>query len=362
VLSHRGLIFESRQIRWRCLCSSATEKFPSQTDNVTVETIKDIGFVQNDGRIDYPKGYDGFDHLRMWIQQKEAMPNRTRWQRDDQYDAWYTIVTDYNVRALSYETDVLSALAGLASAMATMHGCTYFAGLWKEDLQTGLCWYVTGSEYSNTDTQVANTEVLPSWTWISQRGKEIQFRSWENNHHLVEHEGISLVEHPFTTKSRKITETETAFSSVVQKELMVTGRFRKLAVEEIPKWDHDREGYTSRGDMSHARWVWRVRDITTNKKLGHIAFDSDPVNLMTRHIFCLLCNAREKYKEWQLTCLGLVPTDDTLEVYKRIGLIMVTEMDWLGELQLFDFKDPNLAPWLKRKGRDIRFNRTVRIV
>lgn len=281
------------------------------------------------------------------------MPARADWQRDNHYDAWYSMVTNYNVRALSYETDVLVALAGLASAVATKHGCTYFAGLWKGDLQIGLCWYVTGSRYNNADMEVANTEVLPSWTWISQRGKEIQFRGWENGHELIEHEGISLLQYTPVPKSEWSTEPEAGFSSVDPKELMVTGRMRKLAV---------RKGSASPHDQSHARWVWDVQDITTDKHLGYIAFDSDPVDFETHHIYCMLCNAREKYGVWQLTCLGLVPTDDSLEVYKRIGLIMVTEKDWLGTLQLFDFRDPIVIPGFKHPGRDSRFDRTIRIV
>ncbi|OCK83810.1 HET-domain-containing protein, partial [Lepidopterella palustris CBS 459.81] len=131
VLAHRGLMFESRALHWRCFCDSASEAFPSRTSH------------------------------------KDPMPDRTPWQRDNHYDAWYEMVTTYNTRALTYETDVLSALAGLAKAMVTTHGCTYYAGLWKEDLQTGLCWYVTGSNYSNCDVRVASKESLPSWTWIS---------------------------------------------------------------------------------------------------------------------------------------------------------------------------------------------------
>jgi hypothetical protein len=127
-----------------------------------------------------------------------------------------------------------------------------------------------------------------------------------------------VLEPPPKSRSETTSEAEAAFSSFSPKERMVTGRMRKLAVQNYS---------TTYGDQSSARWVLDVQDITTDKKLGHIAFDSDPVNLTTRHIFCLLCNAPEKYREWQLTCLGLAPTDDTLEVYKRIGLIIVTETD-----------------------------------
>ncbi|KAJ4372033.1 hypothetical protein N0V83_003806 [Neocucurbitaria cava] len=268
------------------------------------------------------------------------------------------MVTDYNTRALSYETDVLSALAGLANALATTHGDTYFAGIWKEDLQTGLCWYVSGSDYSNSDVQVASNQSSPSWTWIAQRGKEIEFRGWENNHNVANHEGVTFFEH----WTNGVFKSEDRFSTIRPKALLLTGRMRKLAVETISKHDYEWKNSLNKtnNDLVAARWVWRVRDIKTNDELGHIAFDFDPVHFETRDVYCLLCIAREKYGEWQLTCLGLVPTDDTLEEFRRIGLIMLRQKDWFGELHVFD-PDEETA-YIRRPSKDIRFVRTIRLV
>jgi hypothetical protein len=66
------------------------------------------------------------------------MPDRDPRERNNHYEAWYTMVTKYSDRALTCEADVLSALAGLEKAIIRTHGCTYCAGLWKEDLQIGL--------------------------------------------------------------------------------------------------------------------------------------------------------------------------------------------------------------------------------
>lgn len=262
---------------------------------------------------------------------------------------------DYNVRELSFEADALSALAGLASAVATTHACTYAAGLWKEDLQSGLCWFVTEYDRERIDRRISDERSLPSWSWISQRGKLIQFRGWEQNHQIMEHEGIHLVEYP--PNSTASTDHESPFSSIKSKELLLTGRLRRLALEEISKRDFDRrstynDAWTE-GEISAAQWPWRVRDITTDEDLGFMVFDSDPATFAFRHIYCLLCIARKKYGVWQLTCLGLVPTDETLEQFKRVGLIMLSKKDWFGELQ---------NQFLQYKGRDTRFQRTIRLV
>lgn len=356
VLSHRGLMFESRQIRWRCLCSNVTETFPAQETDETGDTVGNIGTSSYHDRTDYSKGYDGFDHLRMWVQRRDAMPYRTLWQRDSHFDAWYSMVSDYNVRVLSHESDVLSALAGLASAIATTHRCTYLAGLWKEDLQTGLCWYVTETSSEGPDVPVVNTEVTPSWTWISRRGRNIRFCGWENNQNIVEYQGLVLADYPLRPGCQTVTEAGAVFSSIVSKELMATGRIRKIAVESIPVWYRDwpNSRYKAQWDLPSARWIWRVRDITTDEKLGHISFDSDPASLAMHHVFCLLCIAREKYGEWQLVCLALIPTDETLEEFERVGLIVLRTKDWFGELI-----HPHLG---QSRARDTRFHRTIRIV
>ena len=291
----------------------------------------------------------------MWIKHEDPMPLRAPWQRDNQYDAWYSMVTNYNTRALSYETDALAALAGLSSAMATTHGCTYYAGLWKEDLQTGLCWYITGRAYANADAQVASKESFPSWTWISKRGRAIRFCGWQNNHTVVEREGISLFEH----HTNRVPKSDSPFTTITPRALMLTGRLRKVAVEKMSGPDYNDKSY---GDLPDALWVWRARDLKTNAKLGHIAFDFDPASFKTRDIHCLLCIAREKYDEWQLACLGLVPTDETLEEFKRIGLIVLRQADWFGELRLEDPYDNDARYYSRLFQKDIRFDRTIRLV
>jgi hypothetical protein len=83
-------------------------------------------------------------------------------------------------RSLTFATDVLRAVAGLASAMGKIHNCSYPSGLWKEDLQVGLAWYVeggrrrSGSKHDVTDCQGALD--IPSWSWAFRWGETIKFR------------------------------------------------------------------------------------------------------------------------------------------------------------------------------------------
>jgi hypothetical protein len=82
-----------------------------------------------------------------------------------------------------------------------------------------------------------------------------------------------------------------------------------------------------------ARFAAAVHDPMSNEVIGAIALDRDNSSASPcQSIHCLLLNAKEKYRKWQLTCLGLVATDETLQEFKRIGLIFLYKTDWYGEL------------------------------
>jgi hypothetical protein len=57
---------------------------------------------------------------------------------------WPRIILTYNCCDLTYEGDKLTAIEGLANAVARLSGQTYFAGLWLEDIARGLFWGLRG--------------------------------------------------------------------------------------------------------------------------------------------------------------------------------------------------------------------------
>lgn len=97
------------------------------------------------------------------------------------------------MRILSYESDVLRALADLSSSIATTHGWTYYAGIRKGDLQIDLRWCVTGLDYTNANFKVFGKVTPPSWSLISQRGRKIYFTGREIDHQVVNHNESSLL-------------------------------------------------------------------------------------------------------------------------------------------------------------------------
>jgi hypothetical protein len=82
------------------------------------------------------------------------------------YKRRYQIVEGYSGRELTFETDKLPAIAGLAAKVQVISGDIYMAGLWKKDLGGGLCWQLRG--YGGLTRP--STYIAPSWSWASLQG------------------------------------------------------------------------------------------------------------------------------------------------------------------------------------------------
>jgi hypothetical protein len=78
-------------------------------------------------------------------------------------------VQDFASRALTYDTDKLPALSGLAKEVARHTSYTYKAGLWEDEIYSDLLWRIEGK------AQTPASYTAPSWTWaghnIGGKGK-----------------------------------------------------------------------------------------------------------------------------------------------------------------------------------------------
>ncbi|KAI3337146.1 HET-domain-containing protein [Xylariaceae sp. AK1471] len=81
--------------------------------------------------------------------------------------SWRKIVEFYSALELTYPTDKLPALSGLAKRMGERRpDATYLAGLWKDSLDLDLLWVPYGSERRQSDDYIA-----PSWSWTKSSRK-----------------------------------------------------------------------------------------------------------------------------------------------------------------------------------------------
>ena len=98
--------------------------------------------------------------------QNEGSP----WQ-DDPYANWCGLVEEYTARHLTFATDKLPALSGLASyVQAALHGDQYLAGLWRSHLPHALAWFCSGKDGRGRRPAAARNNA-PSWAWASVTGK-----------------------------------------------------------------------------------------------------------------------------------------------------------------------------------------------
>jgi hypothetical protein len=81
---------------------------------------------------------------------------------NDQYENWNEWVCAYSERTLHDWCDKFPAMAGVAKTLASVFELTYAAGLWRENIISGLLWrrYHRESTLTRFDEYVA-----PSWSW-----------------------------------------------------------------------------------------------------------------------------------------------------------------------------------------------------
>lgn len=94
---------------------------------------------------------------------------------------WRSVLAEYTQRNLTFDTDRLAAISGLASTMSehdttNYHPRDYLFGIWKSDLVRNLLWHVTGGEddifndVSFKTSRRLDESFAPSWSWASVTG------------------------------------------------------------------------------------------------------------------------------------------------------------------------------------------------
>jgi hypothetical protein len=85
------------------------------------------------------------------------------------WDMWGDLVTYYSRRQLTFVTDKLPALSGVASRVHKITKTRYLAGMWEDNLGIELCWAREYRGYQDLPT-LSTEYVAPSWSWASIPG------------------------------------------------------------------------------------------------------------------------------------------------------------------------------------------------
>jgi len=107
---------------------------------------------------------------------KTSLTDNPRGVTFDQKDAlqlWSKIVTEFTARSITYDSDRLPAIAGVAKICSNILGPGYAAGQWTNSA-LGLLWYPYDSTNCHRPKSIPGRNV-PTWSWASVEGSAILF-------------------------------------------------------------------------------------------------------------------------------------------------------------------------------------------
>ena len=178
LLSPRILHFSSTEMAWECATQLCCECIPMP-------------------RIDLYRSYkSGFFGQETSILQLKQTTNGSSYPRATQ---WGKMVEEFTSRKLSYASDRLPAISGLAGLIQADSDDEYVCGLWRRTLARELLWAVETEStlFSHGEYQLSRRHeyyYAPSWSWAAVTGHIHPSRyfddSWEE---VMEIYDVSLI-------------------------------------------------------------------------------------------------------------------------------------------------------------------------
>jgi hypothetical protein len=122
--------------------------------------------LRQDGRLDDDALYrfGNFPNLKVALG-LSAIPSST-YKVDSRFHSWWALlVEEYTRRSLTFASDKLPAISGVAKAYENVTMKSYVAGIWREELPQALAWFKRSRD------PVEVSELQPSWSWAKMSGK-----------------------------------------------------------------------------------------------------------------------------------------------------------------------------------------------
>jgi len=143
VLANRLISFSTHELQWMCKTTATCEC--GAIDEATLST-------------------DEFSYLRI-SQMSTSL---------EAFACWQSLVATYSERTLTFGSDKLPAISGLAVVVQRFTESTYVAGLWADNIVLDLCWQrytktadVLGAEATDAVKVFTPTYRAPTFSWAS---------------------------------------------------------------------------------------------------------------------------------------------------------------------------------------------------
>lgn len=118
----------------------------------------------------YNRGLGKIEHLQGVLASSDSSPEEieeaTFDLQDEAWELWANVLENYGTRKLTYQSDLLPALSGLARRLQEAGLGTYLAGLWWIDIYRQLTWSSTGG----LDIHRPPSYIAPSFSPLSRYG------------------------------------------------------------------------------------------------------------------------------------------------------------------------------------------------
>ncbi|CAI6099895.1 unnamed protein product [Clonostachys chloroleuca] len=160
ILSPRVLHFDEDQLAWECNELSACERFPGGMRKL-IPSLP----------------------LRLPLDDvfREALASGIK--GSEIHGIWKPIVDAYSSTELTYDSDRLVAIYGVAMKVKNVLGCRYVAGLFTQHMESQLLWKVVHPDTSYRPDK----HVAPSWSWASVAGAVSLLPQWDH----VDHDNLA---------------------------------------------------------------------------------------------------------------------------------------------------------------------------
>lgn len=176
ILAPRAVHFAQDQIHWECEDLYANEVMPLGVPTVEIRDIHEESSpsLRNHRRPPRNPYYESFSwHIpsnKFW---HFSINNGKIRDRLFLYSTWMQIIMNFSKRKLTFDSDRLPALAGLASEFALVlkvESTAFMYGLWRHDLHRQLLWdhpiFSTDPKISRPKPSLPNWSSIPSWSWV----------------------------------------------------------------------------------------------------------------------------------------------------------------------------------------------------
>ena len=170
-LSPRTVYFGPNGVHWECrggnLCDEQPrfwhKPYPYSTHTLRSRTIKNL--------------YQALCEI--------ASASTSPKVQEDFLSCWNRIINLYSQTRLSYESDKLVAIAGIASTFQDRLGLQASYGLWLSCFDIQLLWRTRRATNYPDFRSYSKNDYAPTWSWASMSGATLDFENYEEQRHVM---------------------------------------------------------------------------------------------------------------------------------------------------------------------------------